>query len=35
VLVDEALIHFQSVEDVDACLRLVDDFPRLLVVRTF
>jgi histidinol-phosphate aminotransferase len=35
VLVDEALIHFQSMEDVDACLRLVDDFPRLLVVRTF
>jgi histidinol-phosphate aminotransferase len=35
VLVDEALIHFQSAEDVDACLRLVDDFPRLLVVRTF
>ena len=35
VLVDEALIHFQSTEDVDACLRLVDDFPRLLLVRTF
>jgi histidinol-phosphate aminotransferase len=35
VLADEALIHFQSVEDVDACLRLVDEFPRLLVVRTF
>jgi histidinol-phosphate aminotransferase len=35
VLLDEALIHFQDVEDVDACLRLVDDFPRLLVVRTF
>jgi histidinol-phosphate aminotransferase len=35
VLLDEALIHFQDVEDVDACLRLVDEFPRLLVVRTF
>jgi histidinol-phosphate aminotransferase len=35
VLVDEALIHFQDAEDVDACLRLVDVFPRLLVVRTF
>ena len=35
VLLDEALIHFQSTEDVDACLRLVDEFPRLLVVRTF
>jgi histidinol-phosphate aminotransferase len=35
VLLDEALVHFQSVEDVDACLRLVEEFPRLLVVRTF
>jgi histidinol-phosphate aminotransferase len=35
VLVDEALIHFQDVEETDACLRLVDSFPRLLVVRTF
>jgi histidinol-phosphate aminotransferase len=35
VLLDEALIHFQDTEDVDACLRLVDDFPHLLVVRTF
>jgi histidinol-phosphate aminotransferase len=35
VLLDEALIHFQNVEDVDACLRLIDEFPRLLVVRTF
>ena len=35
VLLDEALIHFQDAEDVDACLRLVDDFPRLFVVRTF
>jgi histidinol-phosphate aminotransferase len=35
VLLDEALIHFQDTEDVNACLRLVDAFPRLLVVRTF
>ena len=35
VLLDEALIHFQDAEDVDACLRLVDEFERLLVVRTF
>ncbi|MGH2712425.1 MAG: pyridoxal phosphate-dependent aminotransferase [Thermoleophilaceae bacterium] len=35
VLLDEALVHFQDAEDVDACLRLVDSFPRLLVVRTF
>ena len=35
VLLDEALVHFQDLEEVDACLRLVDDFPRLLVVRTF
>jgi histidinol-phosphate aminotransferase len=35
VLVDEALVHFQGAEDVDACLRLVESFERLLVVRTF
>jgi histidinol-phosphate aminotransferase len=35
VLLDEALVHFQDVEEVDACLRLVAAFPRLLVVRTF
>jgi histidinol-phosphate aminotransferase len=35
VLLDEALVHFQDVEDLDCCLRLVDAFPRLLVVRTF
>jgi histidinol-phosphate aminotransferase len=35
VLLDEALIHFQDVEEVDACLRLVTQFPRLLVVRSF
>ena len=35
VLLDEALVHFQDAEDLDSCLRLVDEFPRLLVVRTF
>ena len=35
LLVDEALVHFQDVEDIDAVLRLGDAFPRLLVVRTF
>jgi histidinol-phosphate aminotransferase len=35
VLLDEALVHFQSAEDLDACLRLIEEFPRLLVVRTF
>jgi histidinol-phosphate aminotransferase len=35
VLLDEALIHFQDAEDVDAGLRLVSDFPQLLVVRSF
>lgn len=35
LLVDEALVHFQDVENTDAVLRLTDAFPRLLVVRTF
>jgi histidinol-phosphate aminotransferase len=35
VLLDEALAHFQDVEDTDACLHLIEAFPRLLVVRTF
>jgi histidinol-phosphate aminotransferase len=35
VLLDEALVHFQDAEDEDAGLRLVEEFPRLLVVRTF
>jgi histidinol-phosphate aminotransferase len=35
LLLDEAFVHFQDVEPVDACLRLVDAFPRLLVFRTF
>jgi histidinol-phosphate aminotransferase len=35
VLLDEAFVHFQDVEDEDACLRLTDAFPRLTVFRTF
>ena len=35
LLVDEAYIHFQDVEDRDAVLRLVDSFQRLIVFRTF
>jgi histidinol-phosphate aminotransferase len=35
VLLDEAYVHFQDVEPIDSCLRLVDAFPRLLVFRTF
>jgi histidinol-phosphate aminotransferase len=35
VLLDEAYIQFQDVEPEDACLRLVDAFPRLFVFRTF
>jgi histidinol-phosphate aminotransferase len=35
VLLDEALVQFQEVEDEDACLRLTDAFPRLTVFRTF
>jgi histidinol-phosphate aminotransferase len=35
LLLDEALVHFQDTEDLNACLRLVDAFPRLLVVRSF
>ncbi len=35
VLLDEALRDFVDAEEVDAALRLVDDFPRLLVFRTF
>jgi histidinol-phosphate aminotransferase len=35
VLLDEAYIQFQDVEDEDACMRLVEAFPRLLVFRTF
>jgi histidinol-phosphate aminotransferase len=35
VLLDEAYVHFQDVEAQDACLRLVEAFPNLLVFRTF
>jgi histidinol-phosphate aminotransferase len=35
VLVDEALVQFQDIEDEDACLHLTDAFPRLTVFRTF
>jgi histidinol-phosphate aminotransferase len=35
VLLDEALVQFQDIDDADACLSLVEAFPKLLVVRTF
>jgi histidinol-phosphate aminotransferase len=35
VLLDEAYIQFQDVEEEDAGMRLVEAFPRLLVFRTF
>jgi len=35
VLLDEAYVQFQAVEEVDACLRLVERFPRLVAFRTF
>jgi histidinol-phosphate aminotransferase len=35
VLLDEAIVHFQDREDEDACLRLVEEFPRLVVLRSF
>ena len=35
VLLDEAYVQFQDVEDEDSCMRLVEAFPRLLVFRTF
>jgi histidinol-phosphate aminotransferase len=35
VLLDEAFVQFQDVEEEDACLRLTDAFPRLTVFRTF
>ena len=35
LLLDEAYIQYQEVEDEDACLRLVELFPRLFVFRTF
>ena len=35
LLIDEAYVQFQDVEEEDACLRLTDAFPRLAVFRTF
>ena len=35
VLLDEAYVHFQDIEPLDACLKLVNEFPKLLVFRTF
>lgn len=35
VLLDEAFVQFQDVEEEDACLRLTDAFSRLTVFRTF
>jgi histidinol-phosphate aminotransferase len=35
LLVDEAYIQFQDLEETDSVLRLVDAFPRLTVFRTF
>lgn len=35
VLLDEAFVDFQDREPRDACLRLVEAFPRLVVFRTF
>jgi histidinol-phosphate aminotransferase len=35
LFLDEAYIQFQEVEEEDACLKLVELFPRLLVFRTF
>jgi histidinol-phosphate aminotransferase len=35
VLLDEALVHFQDAEELNACLRLTDDHENLTVFRTF
>ena len=35
LLLDEAFIHFQDIEPIDSCVQLVNEFPRLLVFRTF
>jgi histidinol-phosphate aminotransferase len=35
VLLDEALVDFQEIEDRDACLSLTERYPRLLAIRTF
>jgi histidinol-phosphate aminotransferase len=35
LLLDEAYVHFQDIEPLDACLSLVAEFPRLFAFRTF
>jgi histidinol-phosphate aminotransferase len=35
VLLDESLVHFQDREPEDACLQLVQEFPKLIVFRSF
>jgi histidinol-phosphate aminotransferase len=35
LLLDEAFVHFQDIEPLDSCAALVNEFPRLLVFRTF
>ena len=35
VLLDESYIQFQDVEAEDACMSLVEAFPRLVVLRSF
>jgi histidinol-phosphate aminotransferase len=35
VFLDEAYIHFQDIEPLDACASLLNDFSRLFVFRTF
>lgn len=35
LLLDEAYVHFQDIEPLDSCLRLVNEFANLLVFRTF
>lgn len=35
LLLDEAYIQFQDLEPIDSCLRLVEQFPQLVVFRTF
>ena len=35
LIVDEALAHFQAVEQLDSVLRLTEVLPRMLVIRTF
>ena len=35
LLLDEAYVHFQDIEPIDACASLLREFPRLFVFRTF